>query len=244
MKLYGLIGYPLGHSFSADWFADRFREEGITDAEYRNFPLKGIDELPRLLAAHGNLCGFNVTAPYKESVIPYLDELLPDTAAIGAVNCVTVDNGRLTGHNTDWQGFHRSLEGLLGAERPRTLILGTGGVSKAAGYALRSMGMEYGVVSRTKGADGTLTYDELTRDIMESHGLIVNATPLGTWPATDGAPAIPYEFLTPRHVLFDMVYNPPATRFIEEGRRRGCRTMNGGEMLRIQAELSFGLFGF
>lgn len=242
MRTFGLIGYPLEHSFSAGWFRERFAGAGITDAEYLNFPLKDIDGF-KALAGDGNICGLNVTAPYKESVIPFLDGLSEDAAAIGAVNCIVRENGRLKGYNTDWQGFRYSLERLTGKDRPSALILGSGGAAKAAAYALRSMGIEHKTVFSSRRDEGFLKYGDLDKDMIGSHRLIINATPLGTYPATDGMPPLPYGLLGPEHYLFDMVYNPAVTRFLEEGRKRGCAVVNGLDMLHRQAELSWKLFG-
>lgn len=243
MRLFGLIGYPLDHSFSAKWFSERFAAAGIADAEYRNFPLESIKELPRLLAAHENLEGFNVTIPYKEAIIPYLDSLSQDAAETGAVNCVVRNGKALTGYNTDWQGFRDSLQAFIGRSCPRALILGSGGSSKAIAYAMRTLEIEYLTVSRGKTGRDMVSYQDLTPAVMDSRRLIINTTPLGTYPNTASFPDIPYELLTPEYMLFDLVYNPPLTRFLEKGHERGCRTCNGEEMLRNQAELSFKLFG-
>ncbi len=239
MRRYALIGWPLGHSFSAAYFAEKFAREGIAECDYRLLPIERIGMLPGLIAADPDLRGINVTIPYKEAVIPYLDGIDPEAARVGAVNCIDLRDGILTGYNTDIYGFRRSLEALLNGEIPeRALVLGSGGAAKAVGYVLGGMGIEAHTVSRT-GGDGRLTYDDLTPDVMASHRLIVNTTPLGTYPNTDGFPEIPYGELTPDHFLFDLVYNPPVTQFLARGAEHGARTMNGSQMLVDQAERSW-----
>ena len=237
-RLYGLIGYPLGHSFSERYFAEKFSANQMTGVSYRNFPLERIDLLPVLLREHPDLCGFNVTIPYKEQVIPYLDRVDDEAVRIGAVNCVRIDNGKLTGYNADIYGFENSLLTLIGTERPAALVLGSGGASKAVKYVLTRLGMPYKEVSRTKKADN-LTYGELTPQVMTDHRLIVNTTPLGTFPDTESAPDIPYGLLSPHHFLFDLVYNPPLTRFLASGQKQGAAIQNGYDMLVGQAEKSW-----
>ena len=210
----------------------------MTEVSYHNFPLERIDLLPALLREHPDLCGFNVTIPYKEQVIPCLDQIDEEAVRIGAVNCVRVENGKLTGYNADIYGFENSLLTFIGSERPAALVLGSGGASKAVKYVLARLGMSYKEVSRTKRSDN-LTYGELTPQIMTDHRLIVNTTPLGTFPNTESAPDIPYELLSPRHFLFDLVYNPPLTRFLEWGRKQGASIQNGYDMLVGQAEKSW-----
>lgn len=240
-RLLGLVGYPLEHSFSAAWFAERFARAGMTDTEYRNFPLRNIDMLPDLLS-NPALIGFNVTAPYKRAVMAYLSAIDPIANRIGAVNCVVRSGDGWTGYNVDWKGFSLPLEMMLGNERPAALILGTGGAAAAAAYALGRLRMEFTYVSRTIRDRGTITYDCLDEKVMSSHLLIINATPLGTYPAVDSAPEIPYRMLTPRHILYDMVYNPPLTEFLRHGKEAGARTLNGRRMLELQAEYSWELF--
>lgn len=238
MRTFGLIGYPLVHSFSARHFAQKFAAEGIEECEYRLFEIENIEQLPGLLERTPGLCGFNVTIPYKQQVIPYLDSLSDGAAAIGAVNCVKVEGGRLRGYNTDALGFRNSLLELLGGERPAALVLGTGGASKAVCYVLRTLGMEYDLVSRRTGA-GNITYADIDEKVMNSHKLIVNTTPLGTYPATESCPELPYAMIGPGHRLFDLVYNPPLTEFLRRGREQGARIMNGARMLFDQAEESW-----
>lgn len=235
---YGLIGYPLGHSFSERYFAGKFVREGITGVEYRNFPLESIESLPGMLASQPDLRGFNVTIPYKEAIIPYLDELDDESQAIGAVNCVRIDGGRLYGYNTDAYGFRVALLDLIGEERPAALVLGTGGSSKAVRYALRKLEIDYLTVSRTAHPGG-LTYRDLNEQIMASHRLIVNTTPLGMAPNLGSFPNLPYQYLAPGHFLFDLVYNPPITQFLAYGAEHGAATRNGYDMLVAQAEKSW-----
>ena len=230
MRRYGLIGRPLGHSASAVYFAEKFRKEGITDCRYDLYELPSIDALPELLRRTPDLCGLNVTIPYKREVVPLLNELSFEASAVGAVNCIrrTAD-GRLTGHNTDIIGLRAALDELLGAEQPeRALVLGTGGASQAVQYVLAERGIAYDLVSRDP-ARGNFTYDNLPCEVVECSRLIVNASPVGTHPA----------YVTPEHFLLDLVYNPPLTRFLDFGRQRGARILNGETMFRTQAEASW-----
>ena len=239
---YGLIGYPLGHSFSPAWFAEKFAREGIDDVSYSLFPLADITEFPAFLAAHPGLRGFNVTIPYKERIIPFLDCLDPAAAAIGAVNCVTVGaDGLLTGYNTDAPAFDAELSEPIDREKPAALILGGGGASKAVSYMLRERGIDYLVVSRTPGP-GHIQYSDISTETIAARRLIINATPLGTFPDVAACPPIPYNYLTPQHFLFDLVYNPPLTEFMRRGTAQGARTVNGYGMLVRQAELSWGIW--
>lgn len=237
-KLYGLIGYSLGHSFSEKYFTEKFRRERISGVEYRAFPLENIESLPGLLADNPSLHGFNVTIPYKEQVIPYLDSLDGEAAEIGAVNCVKIEEGKLTGYNTDAYGFRLSLLELIGEDRPSALILGTGGASKAVAYTLGKLGINYTYVSRTP-AQGQLSYAELTNSILGDSKLIINTTPLGMSPKTGYTPELPYEAVTSEHYLFDLIYNPAETLFLRQGREQGAATMNGMQMLIAQAERSW-----
>ena len=241
MRSFGLIGYPLAHSFSAEWFAEMFRREGSRDAVYANYPLGSIEELPALLAEHP-LLGFNVTAPYKRAIMDYLDQIDPTAERIGAVNCAVRQGDTWKGYNVDWIGFAESLMALIGGECPHALILGSGGAAAAAAYGLDELGMVHATVSRSKKGAGILSYEALTSELLQKYRLLINATPLGTWPATERFPAIPYEWLTPAHMLYDMVYNPPETAFLRKGREAGASTMNGRHMLEIQARETWKLF--
>ncbi len=238
MTLYGIIGWPLGHSFSKPYFEEKFARLGLGGHRYCNFPLENIGQLENVLAENPDLAGFNVTIPYKKEIIARLDGITPEAAEIGAVNCVKIEGGKLKGYNTDAYGFAAGLEKLIGAQRPAALVLGTGGASSAVRHVLSELGIKFLNVSRTKKLNN-LTYGELTPAIMESHRLIVNTTPLGTWPDTDQKPEIPYEYIGPGHFLYDLVYNPPLTAFLAEGAERGARTLNGETMLHAQAEKSW-----
>lgn len=238
MKTYGIIGWPLGHSFSARYFGEKFALLGLDDHRYLNFPIENIGMLPGILAANPDLRGFNVTMPHKKTVMSLLDEISPEAEEIGAVNCVRVDGKKLTGYNTDGYGFRTSLEELVGEERPKALVLGTGGASSAVRRELARMGIDHTMVSRARNGYA-IAYDDITPAIMASHRLIVNTTPLGTWPDTDSKPDIPYEQVGPRHFLYDLVYNPPMTAFLSEGALRGAAVMNGEKMLVRQAEKSW-----
>ncbi len=239
MRRFGLIGCPLGHSFSARYFTEKFVREGL-DCRYELHELPSIDALPRLLEAYPDLEGFNVTIPYKQQVMRYLDALSPEAERIGAVNCVRrMADGRLVGHNTDIVGLRQVLNGLLGTtEIAHALVLGTGGASQAVQYALMEREIPYALVSRDA-ARAHYTYDNLPVEVVAASKLIVNATPLGTWPKVDEAPRIPYAYVTPEHHLLDLVYNPPLTQFLSYGEQRGARIMNGEGMLVGQAEASW-----
>jgi len=256
MRTFGLIGFPLTHSFSSQYFSEKFESEKISDAEYKHFPLKTIDELPSLIESTPQLKGLNVTIPYKEAVIPFLDELDGEAEAIGAVNTIKISRQsavgsrqtHLKGFNTDVYGFRESLKPLLQAHHKKALVLGTGGGAKAVGYVLKQLGIECVFVSRTapprpslwRGGRGVgLFYNDLNEDTLNTHYLIINATPLGMHPNTETHPNIPYEHLTERHLLYDLVYNPGETTFLKLGRQRGAVTKNGLEMLRLQAEKSW-----
>ncbi|TGE21837.1 shikimate dehydrogenase [Hymenobacter aquaticus] len=241
MRQFGLIGLKLEHSFSQTYFSQKFETLGLPDHRYDLFELADIKELSGLMAQHPDLRGLNVTIPYKEQVWPYLDEVGASAARIGAVNVIefTAD-GRRVGHNTDYIGFRESLRRfypLRGAEAG-ALVLGTGGSSKAVEAALRELGIRYWLVSRNPMGHG-LTYAELTPAVMAGHSLIINTTPLGTFPNMDQCPAIPYEHLTPQHYLYDLIYNPSETLFMAKGAEQGAQTKNGFEMLCLQAEAAW-----
>lgn len=235
---YGLVGYPLGHSFSQLFFKDKFEKENI-NAVYLMFEISKLSELKNIMEKHKNLKGFNVTIPYKTEVLSYLDSLTDEAAEIGAVNTVKVErkNGQifLKGYNTDVLGFMKSLNEILDKKmHTRALVLGTGGASKAVCYSLAKMGIPYIKVSRRKDSD-CLTYSELSCDILNSHHIIINCTPLGTFPNVDICPDIPYECLSKNHLLYDLVYNPSETLFLKKGKEMGAVIKNGYEMLQLQA---------
>ena len=244
MEKYGLIGYPLGHSFSRDFFSEKFRNEGI-DAEYVNFEIPSIGGFPEIVAGNPGLRGVNVTIPYKEKIIPFLDELSEEARRIGAVNVVRLTVGRngktfLKGFNSDVIGFTRSIEPLLNpANHKKALILGTGGASKAIHYGLEKLGLECRFVSRTPKDEGMLAYTQLTPQIMEEYMVIVNCTPVGMYPHADECPGLPYECIGNDHLLYDLVYNPEETLFLRKGRERGAIVKNGLEMLLLQAYASW-----
>ena len=240
MRRFGIIGRPLGHSASAAHFSKKFAAEGLTDHQYDRYELASIEEFPALLERVPELCGLNVTIPYKQTVIPLLDRLSPEAAAIGAVNCIRrMADGTLVGHNTDVIGLRVALGQLLGGDEPeQALVLGTGGASQAVQYALAERGIPFAIVSRDP-AKGNYTYDDLPCEVVEQSRLIVNATPVGTFPNVDEAPRIPYAYLTPRHHLLDVVYNPPLTQFLAYGQQRGARILNGEAMFLAQAVASW-----
>jgi len=240
MRVFGLIGYPLGHSFSKKYFTQKFREEGIADTRYELFPLERIDELPGLLTEHPNLHGLNVTIPYKELVLPYLD-VAGNTTMIGACNCIHVRKGVLYGYNTDIIGFWESFRVGLRPGQTKALILGTGGASKAVAFALKEKGLGYRYVSRNPSGDA-LGYEDITPGLLETYTILINCSPVGTFPHVEAAPVLPYEALSGRHYLFDLVYNPERTRFLAEGEARGAVIRNGYDMLRIQAEESWNIW--
>lgn len=236
MRNFGLIGRKLGHSFSAKFFTAKFASEQI-DANYQLYELESIDLLPKLLADY-HLEGFNVTIPYKESIIPLLDELTTEAREVGAVNCVVMRDGRLIGHNTDITGIEASLHWLDIEDKCNALILGTGGASKAVQYVLKRYGIEYKVVSRDS-SRGDITYSELTREMTASHRLIINTTPLGMYPDVESTPAIDYTALSAEHRIFDLVYNPANTEFLRRAKEQGAQTMGGIMMLQTQAIASW-----
>lgn len=237
MKHYALIGFPLGHSLSASYFADKFSREGI-DAEYSPLAIKHMEELAPHLT---KLDGFNVTIPHKQSIIPLLDYISDEACVIGAVNCVKVyDGGFLAGYNTDVIGIRKSLKGVT-LDGAKAIVLGTGGASKAVQYVLREGGAEVAVVSRSKGT-ADLTYEDLTEELIAECDIIVNTTPLGMFPNVDTAPELPYSALSSKHTLFDCVYNPRQTRFLQLGTAQGARTIDGMTMFEAQAEASWDIW--
>lgn len=239
MNTFGLIGFPLGHSLSQKIFSEKFSREAIR-AQYLNFEIENIAQLNEIILNNPRLKGLNVTIPYKEKVIPLLHALSPEARKIGAVNTVRIErennDARLIGYNTDSIGFKNSIEPLIRpALHKKALILGTGGASKAVAYALTQLGIQWKYVSRTP-ADGRFTYDEVMPETLSEYTVIVNASPVGTSPHTDRCPDIPYEAITHRHLLYDLVYNPHETLFLKKGKAKGAATENGAEMLRLQAE--------
>ncbi len=242
MKDLGLIGYPLSHSFSVKYFMEKFNQEGIREFKYQNYPIQSIQELKPLIQEKEDLIGLNVTIPYKKEVMPLLDDIDQEAAEIGAVNTIrikrTAGKIHLKGYNSDAYGFRESLLPLLGAEHQYALVLGTGGASKAISHVLEQLGINYQYVSRTPAKD-QLHYLDLCYAVIKKHTLIVNTTPLGTYPNTSAFPNIPYDLVTSAHILYDLVYNPPETEFLRLGKQKGATIMNGHEMLILQAEKSW-----
>ncbi|CAM3408876.1 shikimate dehydrogenase [Empedobacter falsenii] len=234
MRQFGLIGRNISYSFSKSYFAEKFINENIVDAVYNVFDLQHIDEVEKIFEAEG-LIGFNVTIPYKQEIIPFLDELSPEAKAIGAVNTVLIKEGKRIGHNTDCYGFQHSLQPLLEQHHKKALVLGNGGAAKAIFYILDQLNITYKIVSRTK-IKNHFTYDELNEEIMHSHQIIVNCSPVGTFPNIENAPLLPYQFLNENHLLYDLIYNPAVTKFLENGQHNGSKIKNGHEMLILQAE--------
>lgn len=239
MNRYGLIGFPLTHSFSQRYFTEKFARDGITDSQYELFELPDVTMLPALLQTPG-LRGLNVTIPHKQAVLPYLDRLDASAQKVGAVNVIRIENdGSRTGFNSDYYGFRQSLEDWLTVLSRTTdglqaLVLGTGGASKAVTAALSDLAIAYQSVSRSK-TENTITYDELP-GLFADYQLLVNCSPVGTYPHPNEAPALPYDQLTDRHLLYDLVYNPAQTQFMQQGHERGAATHNGLRMLELQAE--------
>lgn len=237
MDKYGIIGYPLGHSFSRTFFSEKFQREHI-EAEYVNFEVPSADALTDIVRLNPNLRGLNVTLPHKEAVIPLLDELSDEAREIGAVNVIRVREGRLKGFNSDIIGFMDSIRPLLQPWHKRALVLGTGGASRAIRVGLERLGLSWTYVSRTP-AQGRLTYADLTPQVMQDYQVVVNCSPVGMYPRVDACPDIPYHLLTPQHLLYDLVYNPLETLFLKRGAEQGATVKNGLEMLHRQAVASW-----
>ncbi|MCC6582464.1 MAG: shikimate dehydrogenase [Chitinophagales bacterium] len=238
MRQFGLIGYPLSHSFSKGYFTEKFQKENIYDCQYDVFPLESIEDFVDLCEQHKNLAGLNVTIPYKEKIIPFLDELNNEAAAIGAVNTIKFINGKKIGYNSDCYGFEMSLRPLLKSYHTDALIMGTGGASKAVEYVLKKLGIEFQYVSRNK-TEKSISYHELNEGIVSRSLVIINCTPIGMYPNVQNSPDIPYNFITDKHLLYDLIYNPEETQFLNEGKQCGAQTKNGLEMLYLQAEKSW-----
>lgn len=239
MRQFGLIGYPLGHSFSKGYFTEKFRKENISDAAYELYPLQQIELFPQLLEEQTKLVGLNVTIPYKEQVIPYLNRLDRSAEKVGAVNVIKKEGRELVGYNSDYFGFKQSLEQWMGQALAgqQALVLGTGGAAKAVCAALSDLQLTFQLVSR-RAAAGVLSYTQLVHEpqILHNHRLIINTTPVGMQPYTDTCPELPYEHLEANHYLYDLVYNPAETLFMKKGAARGTKVKNGLEMLHLQAE--------
>lgn len=238
MKVYGLIGYPLTHSFSKSYFTSFFEREKNRDCRYENFPLQSLTQIKQLLELHRNLVGLNITIPYKKAVLYYLDEASEEVKRTGACNCIKIKDGKFYGFNTDVKGFENSLRKYLQPHHDRALVLGTGGAASAVTYVLQKLNIPATSVSREPGP-GKTTYARLNKKVVDDHKLIINTSPLGMHPDIDNYPNIPYEHLTSSHFLFDLIYNPEKTEFLKKGEAKGSLILNGHEMLVIQAEESW-----
>ena len=236
--LFGLIGYPLGHSFSKKYFNEKFAREGLSDHYYEAFPLENVDQLPGLIKSCPNLRGLNVTIPYKEQVLPYLQRIDKEAGQVGAVNVIRVEEGILTGYNSDIHGFEKDLEDFLGSHRRDklpALVFGNGGAARAVVHVLKKWGYPFLTVSRSEGKSD-IVYSAISKELIQSHPLLINTTPLGMAPNTATSPEIPYHALSPGHFLYDLVYNPAETTFLKKGMQMGAKTRNGLGMLYGQAE--------
>ena len=244
MKTFGLVGYPLGHSFSKKFFTEKFDTEGLTDHQYLNFEIDTIEKFPGIFETNSDIIGLNCTIPYKQQVMKYLDEVDEEAMIVGAVNTIkpirTADGLKLKGFNTDIIGFENSIKPMLSAQHKRALILGTGGASKAIKHILKKLGIEY-VSSSIEDElfEDEIRYNQIDRKVIEERLIIINATPLGTFPKVDACADIPYEYITDKHVMFDLVYNPEVTLFMKKGQEKGAKTKNGLEMLHGQALASW-----
>ena len=241
MKIYGLIGNPLTHSFSQRYFREKFTQQSIEDCDYINFEVENLQEQIPVLRSNKLIAGLNITIPHKTSVLPYIDNLTPTVEAIGACNCIRISSEIWTGFNTDVKGFELSLKEKLRAYHIKALIIGTGGSAKAVSHVLTQAGIDHLYVSRSQTADGitVLQYPMLTPEIFQEYKLVINTTPLGMYPMVHRFPDIPYQFLTPAHYCYDLVYNPQETIFLQKAREKGAIVKNGYDMLVIQAEESW-----
>jgi shikimate dehydrogenase len=239
VRKFGLIGFPLSHSFSKGFFADKFAKENIVHTQYENFPIENIDQFSSLWEEEPNLKGINITIPHKKAVIPFLDNPSSVVKAMNACNCIRKYNGQLYGYNTDVIGFEKSLQPFLKAHHQKALILGTGGAAAAVAWVLEKLGITYQYVSRTSAGKNVMSYDDLNNSILQDHLLIINTSPVGMYPHVNEAPALDYTAITPAHHLFDLIYNPAETLFLTKGKERGASIQNGLEMLHLQAEASW-----
>jgi shikimate dehydrogenase len=237
MNLYGLIGYPLGHSFSKQYFTEKFAREEKGDCKYETFAIAHIGQFPALLQNNPDLKGLNITIPYKEQVLKFVTQLSAEVKDIGATNCIKISGNQLIAYNTDIIGFEQSFCKLLQPHHKKALVLGTGGSSKAVQYVLRKLGIEFLVVSRSENLQpGFISYNMIEESVMDSHPVIINCSPAGMFPNDNYCPLIPYQFITAQHYLFDLVYKPAKTLFLQNGEEKGALVKNGYEMLILQAE--------
>jgi shikimate dehydrogenase len=240
MKVFGLIGYPLGHSFSQQYFTEKFIREGITDCRFEIFPIPSINLFPELLQKNQSLCGLCVTIPYKEQVLAYVDIQSDEVKAIGATNSIHFHQDKLIAYNTDIIGFEQSFCKLLQPKHKKALVLGTGGASKAVQFVLRKLGIGYLIVTRSNDmAEGQINYNQIDASLINEYNIIVNCSPVGMYPNENILPLLPYEFVGKNHYFFDLVYKPANTLFLQEGEKRGASIQNGFEMLVLQAEASW-----
>lgn len=238
MRVFGLVGKTLKHSFSKKYFDEKFAREGITDCRYENFELQSVEDLPKLMEAHPGLEGLNITIPYKETCLSYLQEKNEIVNRIGACNCIRISNGIWTGYNTDAVAFRNSLATKLQPHHRCALVLGSGGASKAIQYALKELGLDFMIVSRHK-KQNQLGYEDIGEETIQGHQVIINTTPVGMYPNVQDDPPIPYDAIDATHLLFDLTYNPAKTKFLAQGEERGAQIMNGYDMLLGQAEESW-----
>jgi shikimate dehydrogenase len=238
VRQFGLIGFPLAHSFSKGYFANYFSTENILDVQYDNYPIESIDLFPSLWVNNPTLKGLNVTIPYKKLVIPFLQHTSSVVQSIQACNCIRLHEGALYGYNTDVIGFEQSILPFLKSHHQKALILGTGGAAAAVAWVLQKLGIEYQFVSRTA-TEGCMTYAALSPEVIAAHTLLINTSPVGTFPNVEDAPNLPYEAITTKHHLYDLVYNPAQTKFLAFGAAQGATTQNGLEMLHLQANASW-----
>jgi shikimate dehydrogenase len=240
MNVYGLIGYPLGHSFSKKYFTEKFEREGISDSVFEAFPIPSVDEFPALLKDNPDLKGLCVTIPYKQQVLQYVNELSEEVKAIGATNSILIRNDKLIAYNTDITGFRQSFQKLLQPHHTKALVLGTGGASKAVQYVLRQLKIDFLVVTRSVlTAKDFISYKDINEYLMSEYSIIINCTPVGMWPNENDCPDLPYQLINSSHYLYDLVYKPEKTLFLQKGENNGAVTQNGYEMLIIQAEESW-----
>lgn len=242
MRVFGIIGYPLEHSFSKQYFTEKFQREEINDCAYEAFPIKTIGELEFVLKQQPQLQGLNITIPHKQSILSMLDDSTNIPFGLNACNCIRIVDEKLFGYNTDVIGFERSLTPYLKTHHTKALILGNGGAAEAVKFVLKQLNINYKIVSRQIHKDAELTYTDLKETILKEHPLIINTTPVGTFPAVDAYPEMPYQYLTSQHLLYDLVYNPEKTLFLKKGEEHGAAIKNGYEMLVVQAEESWDIW--
>lgn len=242
MRLFGLIGYPLSHSFSKKYFTEKFEQEGLTDCRYELFPIATINELPGVLNKHPELEGLNVTVPYKRQVLSFLHSANNIPEEVGACNCIDIKDGKLVGYNTDIIGFEKSFTPLLKPQHKKALVLGNGGAAEAVVFVLKKLTIDLIIVSRELHGNSALTYKDIDEQVMKECNVIINTTPLGMYPNEKSCPSIPYQFISGQHLLYDLVYNPAKTLFLQKGEELGAAIKNGEEMLILQAEESWNIW--